>query len=1267
MGPAITYPPELPISERRDDLLAAIAANQVVIVAGETGSGKSTQLPKLCLELGRGSRSAAGSDRESGGAGERPRWIGHTQPRRIAARSIAERVAEELGVDVGGLIGYKVRFNDEVGPDTAIKVMTDGILLAEIQRDRLLRSYDTLIIDEAHERSLNIDFLLGYLHRLLPRRPDLKLIITSATIDTRRFSEHFDDAPVIEVEGRTFPVEVRYRPLDPGDGREVRDQVDGICDAVAELRRDQDGDVLVFCSGEREIRDAASALEELHLPDTEIFPLFARLSAAEQHRVFDRHSGRRIVLATNVAETSLTVPGIRCVVDPGTARISRYSYRTKVQRLPIEPISQASANQRAGRCGRVGPGVCIRLYSEDEHLARPEFTEPEIRRTNLASVILQMANLGLGDVSSFPFIDPPDDRNIRDGIALLEELGAFRIASGERGGTEQLTTLGRRLVRMPLDPRLGRMVIEAGTNGCLHEVMVIAAAMSIQDPRERPFDHRAAADQSHARFAHPSSDFLTYVNLWDHVREQRRERSSNQFRRMCRTEFLNHNRIREWQDIYEQLRRATKALGFAPNSVPAEPDPVHISLLSGLLSHIGVQDTNERRADGRSDGSTGRRAAREFLGARQARFALAPGSVLARHPPSWVMAGELVETNRLWARTAARIDPAWAERLGAHLTRHSYGEPWWDRASGSAMTQERVTLYGLVLVSGRRMPVARIDPVLARELFIHHALVEGDWDVQHRFMDRNAIVTEEAAHLEARARRSDLLADRQAIFDFYDQRVGPDVTDGASFNRWWKEVRRERGRLLDLSLDDLLADDADVSVDDDAFPAVWRFGQHELPITYEFDRTSDRDGATIAVDVGIVGQLDPAVFTWNVPGLRDELIESLIRSLPRPLRKLFVPIPDTVSLIRSELTPAEGPLVASLRGALNRLLTAPLPADALDLEAVPPYLRPTFRVVGGAGEELATGKDLAVLAREVHAETSAIVAALGTGLERSGLRSWTFGDLPSSVQRTVAGRVLTAYPALADDGDSVSIITCTSLDDQANSMWIGTRRLVRLALRAPVRQVDALLGPAGRRALATSTVQTKVEWYQDIIDCALDHLIAESDGPVRTEVEFARLVERVQHGWDETVRVVVAASVAIETSRAAIDHAIDRTTSPSLGPAVTDLREHVARLVYVGCVTGIGFGRLDDVTRYLRAIERRVGNLGADPGRDAVLMQRCRLLEREFELVAATLAPSADLEAIAWMLEEFRVSTFAQQLGTATPVSEHRIRRELLRVGRGSA
>ena len=1073
------------------------------------------------------------------------------------------------------------------------------------------------------------------------------------------------------MEGRTHPVEVRYRPLDdPTADRRPKDQVEGICDAVQELRREIDGDILVFCSGEREIRDAAAALEDLQLTDTEVFPLFARLSSAEQHRVFERHSARRIVLATNVAETSLTVPGIRSVVDPGTARISRYSFRTKVQRLPIEDISQASANQRSGRCGRVGPGIAIRLYDEEDFGSRPEFTEPEIRRTNLASVILQMANLGLGDVASFPFVDPPDDRNIRDGIALLEELGAV---DPERYGTRKwLTTLGRRLVRMPVDPRLGRMVIEAGENGCLHEVMVITAGMSIQDPRERPFDHRTQADQLHARFKHPDSDFLSYVNLWDHVREQRRERSGNQFRKMCRNEFLNANRIREWQDIYDQLRRAAKQLGFTPNTVGAEPEVIHLSLLSGLLSHIGMKDTPEkgRNTRGRDGGRDGRapgerRAATEYIGARQARFAIARGSALAKNPPNWVMAGELVETNRLWARTVTRIDPAWVERLGQHLAKYSYGEPWWDRERGAAMTHERVTVYGLTVVAGRRVPVARVDPEMARDLFIHHALVEGEWDTHHRFMDRNAAVAAEAERVEARARRSDLVVEHRAIFDFYDTRLPDDVTTGAEFNRWWKDERRTNGTLLDFTLDDLLADDAHADIDPHAFPEVWHDGTHELPVTYEFDPTSDADGATITIDVGIVGQLDPTSFDWNVPGFRDEMIDALIRTLPKQLRKLFVPVPDTVARISPHITPDTGPVVESVRRELNRLITVPLPVDAFDLDALPKHLRPSYRIVDLDGKELATGKDLRALAAQVHAEAAAIVATVDIGLDERGLRSWTFGDLPRTVERVVGGRVITAHPALADEGDSVAVVACTSAEEQALTMWSGTRRLVRLALPAPARQVDSLLDERTKKAMAQSPVQPKVDWYNDIIACALDHLVAQASGPAWSEAAFDRLVGAVRDRFHDTLVVVARAAGELLSLHSAIRRTLDQLAGAPVAPAVADVRAHLDRLVYDGVLTGVGFTRLDDVTRYLRAIERRLANLPDKATRDAELMARCRTLEAEYDDLARTVSPSDDLDALAWALEEFRVSSFAQQLRTPIPVSEKRIRKEIHRLACG--
>lgn len=863
--PAVSYP-DLPVSERRREIADAIRAHQVVVIAGETGSGKTTQLPKVCLEAGRGIRGT----------------IGHTQPRRLAARTVAQRIADELGSPLGETVGYTVRFTDQVSDRTLIKLMTDGILLAEIQRDRRLLRYDTLILDEAHERSLNIDFLLGYLRALLPRRPDLKLIITSATIEPRRFSEHFANAPVIEVSGRTYPVEIRYRPLeialpsatadDPDDPdheivrTETRDEVEAIVDAIAELEAEPPGDVLVFLSGEREIRDTAEALTGLK--HTEVLPLYARLPTAEQQKVFAPHTGRRVVLATNVAETSLTVPGIRYVVDPGNARISRYSRRLKVQRLPIEPISQASAAQRAGRCGRVAPGVCIRLYSEADFAARPRYTEPEILRTNLAAVLLQMAALQLGDIENFPFLDPPDRRSVRDGVQLLTELGAF-----DRQGA--ITERGRRLARLPVDPRLGRMILAAQTEGCVREMLVLAAALSIPDPRERPSDREEAARQKHARFADEHSDFMSYLNLWRYLREQRKELSGNQFRRLCRAEFLHYLRIREWQDLVGQLRGIAGELGITEESgEPADPARVHAALLAGLLSHVGM-----RRED-----------SREFAGARNSRFVLAPGSVLSKRPPRWVVVAELVETTRLYGRTAARIQPEAVERVAGDLVQRSHSEPHWDPDRGEVMAYERVTLYGLPLVSRRRVGYARIDPVLARELFIRHALVEGDWHTRHRFFADNARLRGELEELEERARRRDLVVGDDDVYALYDARIPADVVSARHFDAWWKKQRHQTPDLLTFTRADLLRTEETGDADR---PDSWRAGDVTLPLTYRFQPGAADDGVTVHVPIDVLARLGGDEFAWQVPALREELVTALIRSLPKDLRRNFVPAPDT--------------------------------------------------------------------------------------------------------------------------------------------------------------------------------------------------------------------------------------------------------------------------------------------------------------------------------------------------------------------------------------
>ncbi len=962
--PAVSYPEQLPVSQKKDDIAAAIRDHQVVIVAGETGSGKTTQIPKICLELGRGVRG----------------MIGHTQPRRIAARTVAERVAEELDTPLGEAVGWKVRFTDQVNQDaTFVKLMTDGILLAEIQTDRELRAYDTIIIDEAHERSLNIDFLLGYLAQLLPKRPDLKVVITSATIDPERFSRHFQDAPIVEVSGRTYPVEVRYRPLLEEDGDDSdRDQITAICDAVEELQGEGKGDILVFLSGEREIRDTADALTKKNYRFTEVLPLYARLSHAEQHRVFQPHTGRRIVLATNVAETSLTVPGIKYVIDPGFARISRYSHRTKVQRLPIEAISQASANQRKGRCGRTSDGICIRLYSEEDFEARPEFTDAEILRTNLASVILQMTAAGLGDIEKFPFIDPPDHRNIRDGVQLLQELNALDPA--QKDARKRLTDTGRKLAQLPVDPRLARMVLEADKNGCVREVMVIAAALSIQDPRERPADKQTQADQQHARFKDETSDFLAYLNLWRYVREQQKERGSSSFRRMCKQEYLNFLRIREWQDIYTQLRTVAKQMGIHLNEEDASDQSVHVSLLAGLLSHVGMKDVK----DGNKN---------EYLGARSAKFAIFPGSALFKKQPRFVMSAELVETSRLWARVNAKIEPEWVEPLAEHLLKRTYSEPHWEKDQAAVMAYEKVTLYGVPIVAQRKVNYGRIDPETSRELFIRNALVEGDWRTHHKFFADNRRLLSEVEELEHRARRRDIVVDDDTLFDFYEQRVPEHVVSGAHFDSWWKRKRHEQPDFLDFEREMLIRESAEAVTKAD-YPDSWRQGPLKFRVTYQFEPGADADGVTVHIPLQVLNQVTDEGFDWQIPGLREEVVTELIRSLPKPIRRNYVPAPNFAKRFLDQAVPLQEPLTTTMARELKRMVGVPFTAEDFDWSRIPEHLRVTFRIVDERRRNLAEDKDLQALklrlkpkARQALSQAAAATAERqgGESLERSGL------------------------------------------------------------------------------------------------------------------------------------------------------------------------------------------------------------------------------------------------------------------------------------------
>ncbi|WP_246142774.1 ATP-dependent RNA helicase HrpA [Nocardioides rubriscoriae] len=1272
----ITYPPDLPVSQRRDEIAEAIRDHQVVVVAGETGSGKTTQLPKICLELGR----------------ER---IGHTQPRRIAARSVAERIASELGSELGERVGYQVRFTARTSRDTQVKVMTDGILLAELQRDRQLRKYDTIIIDEAHERSLNIDFLLGYLKRLLPRRPDLKLVITSATIDVERFSQHFaapdgTPAPVVEVSGRTYPVEVRYRPLvdvmeDDEEGEPiVRDQTEAIVDAVKELGGEGSGDVLVFLPGEREIRDTADALSAaLGERGPEVVPLYSRLSAAEQHRVFAPHPGRRVVLATNVAETSLTVPGIRYVVDTGVARISRYSVRTKVQRLPIEPISQASANQRSGRCGRVAPGIAIRLYSEEDFEARPEFTEPEILRTNLASVILQMTSLGLGDVARFPFVEPPDKRNVQAGVQLLEELGAVtaaptpgivvddshrgrrrakcpRLADGPR-----LTEVGRRLARLPIDPRLARMILEAERLGCVREVIVIAAALSLQDPRERPAEQRPQADQLHARFKVEGSDFLTWLELWRYVKAQQKELSSSAFRRMCKRELLNYVRVREWQDFEAQLRQVCKEMGILVGTPADTPDAdgIHQALLSGLLSHIGML---EEREEQRGAKTGGRRPVREYVGARGARFAIFPGSGLARKNPPFLMAGELVETGRLWARQNAAIDPEWAERLGAHLVKRTYSEPHWSKKRAAVLAHERVTLYGVPLVADRVVSFGKVAPSVAREIFIRHALVQGEWHTRQKFFARNLELLEEAKELEHRARRRDIVVDEHTLFDFYDARVGAEVVSGAHFDTWWKKARQRDPDLLDFDLAMLTRDRAD-AVQEAEFPTSWSGSREGLtfPISYHFEPGAPDDGLTIDVPVATLNQVGDDDFSWNVPGLREDLVTSLIRSLPKPLRVALVPAPDKARAFLREVPAGEEPLLDALERWCRATAGIVVPREAWDWSKVAEHLRPTYRVVDDTGAEQARGKDLEALKAPLRPQFAAALdeVASGSGLTATGQTAWTFGALDASITERRAGHEVTAYPALVDEGASVGLRVFGSLDEAAARHRLGVRRLLTLAVPDPTARVLGGLSNLEKLGLAGSPYPTVAALLADCRVAVLSDAVDAHD-EVRDEAAFDRLVGEVAREHEAAVRATVADVIVVLERWRAVDKALAGRADMLQLPALTDMKAQLARLVEVGFVAEAGARRLRRYPTYLRALELRRERLDG-PGlhQDRQRMDQVVTLQDAYAHRVAALPdgrpPDDRLRQVRWMLEEYRVSLWAQQLGTDGPVSDQRIRKVL--------
>ncbi|GJF04373.1 ATP-dependent RNA helicase HrpA [Pseudonocardia sp. D17] len=1255
--PRIVYPEALPVSARRDDIAAAIRDHQVVIVAGETGSGKTTQLPKICLELGRGVTG----------------MIGHTQPRRLAARTVAARIAEELGTELGDVVGWKVRFTDQVGDRTMVKLMTDGILLAELAGDRMLRRYDTLIIDEAHERSLNIDFILGYLTRLLPQRPDLKVIITSATIDPERFARHFaadgEPAPIVEVSGRSYPVEIRYRPVvdpDDPDADPDREELDAIGDAVAELQREGPGDILVFLPGEREIRDTEQALAALSLRNTEILPLYARLTTAEQHRVFAPHPGNRIVLATNVAETSLTVPGIRYVIDTGTARISRYSRRLKVQRLPIEKVSQASANQRAGRCGRTSDGICIRLYSEDDFDARPEFTDPEILRTNLASVVLQMIALDLGEIADFPFVEPPDPRSVADGLALLHELGALE------PGRRSLTSIGQSLSRLPVDPRLGRMLVEAHRAGCLREVLVIAAALSVQDPRERPTEQRQAADAAHARFAADGSDFLAFLRLWDYLAEQREALSGNRFRRRLREEFLHYLRVREWWDLHGQLRQAARSAGMAPtegdDDWPAAADRIHTAVLSGLLSQVGMLDPvdekagNEKAGNEKAGNGRDRRAQREYLGARGAKFAIWPGSALARKNPRWVMAAELVETSRLWARTVAPIKPEWIEPLAGHLVKKTHSEPHWSRKRGSAVATERVTLHGIPVVANRTVDLGRIDPELARDLFIRHALVEGDWETRHRFFRANRELLDDAEDLEHRARRRDLVVDEEVLVAFYDARVPSKVVSGRHFDAWWKRESRRDPHLLDFT-PEFLATSTAAEVDRAAYPDHVEAGGLTLPLSYAFEPGRHDDGVTVDVPVAALQQIDPTPFTWQVPGLREELVTALIKTLPRTLRRQFAPAPDHARAVLARLQVGDEPLLDGLERELGRMRGITIPRDAWELDRLPDHLTVTFRVIDENGAELARGTDLDALRDRLAPKVREEIAAAGAGVERTGLTTWSIGDLPRELAIRRGRNVVTGYPGLVDRGASVDVRVFATVAERDAAHRRGLRRLLLSETPSPVRQVTRELDNAARLTLSRNPHGSVPALLDDCVTAAADHLVARAGGPVFDEAGYDRLRTILRaHLAGTTVKTLDAVRVVLDHWHR-VQAMLADMTAPPLAAGVADVRAQLAELTGPGFVTAAGPTRLADVARYVQGIAVRLEKLRVDPARDAAWTAEVRVVADEYDADLAGLPagtdPPPELQEVRWMIEELRISLYAHPMRTRRPVSIKRIQRAL--------
>jgi len=1219
--PKIAYPEELPISANRAEIRKSIEQNAVVIVCGETGSGKTTQLPKICLEAGRGVTGA----------------IGHTQPRRIAARAVASRIAEELDTPLGQLVGYKLRFQDRSRPEGLIKVMTDGILLAETQGDRFLNNYDTIIVDEAHERSLNIDFLLGYLKWLLPRRPDLKIIITSATIDPERFSKHFGDAPIINVSGRSFPVKVRYRAveLDEDDETAVDEQA-AILSAVDELWSEQAGDILVFLSGEREIRETTESLRKHHPKDCEVLPLYSRLSQDEQQRVFKPSGRRRVVLATNVAETSLTVPGIRCVIDTGVARISRYSHRSRLQRLPIEKISQASANQRSGRCGRVGPGVAIRLYSEEDFLARPEFTEPEIQRTNLAAVILQMHALKLGDIEAFPFVEPPDGRYVRDGQRTLRELGAL---------TEEdtLTDIGRHLAKLPLDPRLGRILLAGAAEHCLEEVAIIAAGLSVPDPRDRPADKQTQADQKHAPLRDEKSDFLSLLKLWQVWNEQRGQLSRSKLRAWCKENFLSYLRLTEWHDVHGQVMDVVKGeLALKTNTQPGQYDALHRALLAGLLSQVA-----QRKEQG------------EYLGANGTKLAIHPGSGQFKARPAWIVSAEQVQTTKVYARTVARIEPAWVEQVGEHLIRRQHYEPHWERRAARAAIYERTTLFGLTLTTGRSVPYERVDPKAARELFIRHALVLMEYDSRAPFFEHNLRLLEDTEYLQQKGRRVDLLGDEQQLYEFFDSKIPAGISTGAAFEQWRRQAERKEPRLLWLTESDIAPGDAEL--DATLFPDHLSAGPLVIQLRYRFEPGNEDDGVSALVPLHVLNQLPEEPFEWLVPGLLDEKIESLVRSLPKNLRVHFVPVPDAVARALPMIEPGQGSLHAQLGNALWRTGGVQVPRDAFREDLLPPHLRMNFLLVDDDGKVVARSRSLAAL-RDRHAGTAQQEYAKQSELT-TGARTWVFGELPEKQDAAHGARKQVGYPALVDEGGSVGLRVFATPPEARISHQRGSARLIRLVMARDLKPLRRDLavnvqgemvykGLAAHPLLNPDLVAGR-DLRDDLLDCIVMTVFLEGREPLRDATAFDARIAAQRGG------IGLPAQEISRTVQAALERLgrILTALPKAAAPAAADIRAQLAWLTPAGFLLVTPWERLKEYPRYLQAIEQRLEKSGLDARRDAKLAAEIAPLDSRYRerVKAERGARPPGEDEFRWLLEEFRVSLFAQQLKTRVTVSARRL------------